>query len=63
MISELIQVGTQKGIFNIEGLSDTLAIKKKARQKPPKNLTIKVHAASASARKKVEEAGGSVESA
>jgi large subunit ribosomal protein L15 len=29
----------------------------------PKNLTIKVHAASASARKKVEEAGGSVESA
>lgn len=28
----------------------------------PKNLTIKVHAASASARKKVEEAGGSVES-
>lgn len=29
----------------------------------PKNLTVKVHAASAGARKKVEEAGGSVESA
>ncbi len=29
----------------------------------PKNLTIKVHAASATARKKVEEAGGSVEKA
>ncbi|MBR9703589.1 hypothetical protein GOV10_06110, partial [Candidatus Woesearchaeota archaeon] len=46
-ITELIQKGTQKGVFSIDGLHDALTIKKKVRRNEPiteheKNLVLKI---------------------
>ncbi len=46
-----------KGLIRLRGG----AVKLLGRGEAPKNLTIHVHAASASARKKIEDAGGKVE--